>query len=162
MMPISSCHFPYVNDNPCSKMQITPFWYKKNQLWPIDHPLTNKLQFIGQFVNSLCVGRTHESADPLQFLTQFLVCYRRFFAKQEPFRLSEAIGGVMTPPYEVLRNSPTNGSSNLQPRERIGRSKMCHEHHPTASPEVVRGHRPPGIGKTFPLGGKVARQRRDG
>ena len=66
------------------------------------------MQFSGEFVNHLCVGRTHESADPLQILTQFLVCYRRFFAKQEPFRLSEAIGGVMTPPYEVLRNSLIN------------------------------------------------------
>jgi len=70
----------------------------------------SKLKFSGQFVNSLCVGLNSESADPLQFLTQFLVCYRRFFAKQEPFRLSEVIGGVMTPPYEVLRNSPTNGN----------------------------------------------------
>ena len=82
---------------------------------------TSKLPFLGQFVNHLCVGRTHESADPLQFLTQFLVCYRRFFAKQEPFRLSEAIGGVMTPPYEVLRHSPINGSLNIPPRERTGR-----------------------------------------
>ena len=79
----------------------------------------------------------------LQILTQFLICYRQFFAKQEPFRISEVIGGVMTPPYEVLRNSPTNGSSNISPRERTGRSEMCNEYRPTTSLEIVSGHRPP-------------------
>ena len=78
--------------------------------------MTYKLPFPGQFVNHLCVGRGHDPADPLQFLTQFLVCYRRFFAKQEPFRLSEAIGGVMTPPYEVLRHSPPT----KKPSTRVG------------------------------------------
>ena len=106
------------------------------------HRPPNTLRFIGELVNHLCVGRGHDPADPLQFLTQFLVCYRRFFAKQEPFRISEVIGGVMTPPYEVLRNSPTNGSLNLQPRERIGQSKMRNDTHPTVSLEIVSGHCP--------------------
>ena len=121
------------------------------------------MPFPGEFVNSLCVGRghvnqgviapgnyfilircaEHHPADPLQFLTQFLVCYRRFFAKQEPFRISEAIGGVMTPPYEVLRNSPTNESLNIPPRERTGQNEMRNEYHQTTSPEIVSGHRPP-------------------
>ena len=61
---------------------------------------------------------------PLQFLTQFLVCYRRFFAKQEPFSLSEAIGGVMTPPYEVLRNSPNKGTLKI-PKHSIDYLGIC-------------------------------------
>ena len=92
--------------------------------------MTYKLPFPGQFVNHLCVGRTHESADPLQFLTQFLVCYRRFFAKQEPFSLSEAIGGVMTPPYEVLHHSPTNVNLSRENkfRKAVGKlEQMCYD-----------------------------------
>ena len=46
----------------------------------------------------------------------------------------------MTPPYEVLQNSPTNESLNLQPRERTGQNEMCNEYHQTISPESVRRH----------------------
>ena len=42
-----------------------------------------------------------------------------------------------------LRDSATNGSLNLQLRDRTGRSEMRNEYHQTTSPEIVSGHCPP-------------------
>ena len=72
----------------------------------IPYDRLHPLPFPGEFVNSLCVGRghinqgviapgnyfilircaEHHPADPLQFLTQFLACYRRFFCKTRTFQ----------------------------------------------------------------------------
>ena len=57
----------------------------KNQLRPTDHPLTEKLPFPGVFVNSLCVGRTHESADPLQFFNAVSGLLSAVFCKARTF-----------------------------------------------------------------------------
>ena len=63
--------------------------------------------------------------------------------------ISEGNTAIINYPLSIihLRDSATNGSSNIPPRERIGRSKMRNEYHQTISPEIVSGHCPPNRAK---------------
>ena len=47
----------------------------------------------------------------LQLFNAVLVFFGSFTAKLEPFTISQTIGGLVSPPYEVLQNSPPNGIS---------------------------------------------------